>query len=196
MVPLHLIIVAATEAEAAEFSRPRLEEGIYSCSVIINSTKQPLAAIGNTAIRCSQAEVIGLCHADTSFEPGALSTFTETARAGQVTGIVGIDMDRHYHWSKDTLATVEVSTLDSCSVFFRRDCGLRFDQATFRGFHCHVEDFCLQAHKAGIPVVVPQALASHIGGRTLLPAWQAEYREYWQALARKWHPEGIRFQTT
>ena len=165
-----------------------------------NTERKSLAAIGNEAMGMEwrgllgQA-VIGLCHADCSFGPGALESFAVCAAAGNVCGIVGIDLDRNYRWSNGgERGPGPVSTLDSCCVFLRADLGLRFDEVTFDGLHCHVEDLCLQAHARGIPVVVPAASASHVGESTFNPEWQAEYRVYRERLARKW--EGTRFETT
>ena len=87
-----------------------------------------------------------------------------------------------------------VSCLDGCSVFFHRDLGLRFDEATFDGFHCHVEDLCLQAHARGIPVVVPSLKADHVGRNKDMVTWMADYRKYKERLTEKW--KGIVFATT
>ena len=190
MLPLHLVIVAASEAELAAFRLPDVH--IAGLSLLTNPQRTPLAEIGNRFLGRSPGEVLGLCHADTSFGPGALEAFTDAALAGAIAGIVGIDCDRTYRWSKDNPGPVE--TLDSCSVFLRRDLGLRFDAQTFGGMHCHVEDLCLQALKAGIQVMVPPALADHVGGRTFLQEWQAEYRVYRDKLSEKW--AGVAFQTT
>jgi hypothetical protein len=162
-----------------------------------NTERKSLAAIGNEAIALGSPihGILGLCHADCTFGPGALESFAACAAAGKVCGIVGIDCDRNYRWSNGgERGPGLVSTLDSCCVFMRADLGLRFDETTFDGLHCHVEDLCLQAAARGIPVVVPAADASHVGASTFNPEWQAEYRVYRERLARKW--EGTRFETT
>jgi hypothetical protein len=87
----------------------------------------------------------------------------------------------------------EVSTLDGMAVFFRRDLGLRFDEETFTGYHCHVEDLCLQAHSRGIPVTVPAADAHH-RNHIQSQAFLADYRRYRAKLAAKW--AGTEFRTT
>jgi hypothetical protein len=162
-------------------------------SRVSNSQKTPLATIGNRFLDSAKwAAVIGLCHADTSFGPGAIESFAGTAHAGAIAGIVGIDSDRVYRWSKDNPG--QVSTLDSCAVFLRRDLGLRFDETVFDGMHCHVEDLCLQASRAGIPVIVPPAEADHVGARTLIAEWQSDYRLYRDKLSEKW--AGVEFETT
>jgi len=159
-----------------------------------NRTGRAIAAIGNYHLSRENFEVFGLCHADTIFQNGALETFLDTAAAGRVCGMVGRDLHGNYVWSKNIGDPVDVSTLDCCSVFFRRDSGLRFDEQTFDGFHCYVEDLCLQAHAKGIPVVVPPAKASHLEESTRNPEWQAQYKVYRKRLADKW--AGTVFQTT
>jgi hypothetical protein len=170
---------------------------------VVNAHGESLAAIGNRFLDAAATPVFGLLHADVYLGAGALETFTAMAANGFVTGIVGIDLDRHYRWCHNTELQVQsdgaiedvpgpVSTLDSCSVFFRRDSGLRFDEQTFDGFHCHVEDLCLEAHARGIPVVVPPAEATHSGLSTFDSSWQAQNRIYRQRLKRKW--SGVPFQ--
>jgi GT2 family glycosyltransferase len=85
----------------------------------------------------------------------------------------------------------EVSTLDGMAVFFRRDLGLRFDEETFTGYHCHVEDLCLQAHSRGIPVTVPAADAHH-RNHIQSQAFLADYRRYRAKLAAKWAGTEVR----
>jgi hypothetical protein len=193
--PLRLIVVSAT-AEGLDWSRIDPDgfcnDGLFQ---IWNRKKQSMASLGNQsviAVDRMHRTVIGLCHADVSFGPGALQLFTSAAMDGNVVGIVGVDLQRTYRWSKDNPGPV--STLDSCSVFFRRDLGLRFDEQTFDGFHCHVEDLCLQAQARGIPILVPPAQAWHVGQSTNNPAWQADYAKYRARLAMKWR--GVRFETT
>jgi hypothetical protein len=87
-----------------------------------------------------------------------------------------------------------VSTLDSSCIFFRTDLGLRFDAATFDGFHCHGEDICLQAQSRGIPVFVPAANAWHACADTNGPDWGKERDVYYRRLKAKW--PGLDFVTT
>lgn len=170
-----------------------------------NDAVLPLSKIGNEMLDRCQSPVFGLCHADAVFGPGALDAFTAEAMRGSVCGIVGVDLAGVYHcsynsdrdrWWKGSQRIGEpgeVSTLDGMAVFFRRDLGLRFDEETFDGYHCHVEDICLQAHSRGIPVTVPAADAHH-RNHTQIPAFLADYRRYRAKLAEKW--AGAEFQTT
>jgi hypothetical protein len=146
-------------------------------------------------------QVCGIVHADTTFPVGSLPVFMKTALEGKVVGIVGAregppDMTPQEKnvWSNSVSQETPVSTIDCCSIFFRRDIPLSFDEMRFPSWHCVNEDFCLQAHAAGIPVVIPSANASHAGQSTFQPAWQSEYWAYRQFLAGKW-PNAV-FNTT
>lgn len=179
-----------------------------------NDAELALSRIGNEMLACSGwmtagSPVFGFCHADAVFGPGALDAFVAEAMRGAVCGIVGIDLAGLYRcsfesrrdswWQGEGAGRIltggpgEVSTLDGMAVFFRRDLGLRFDEETFTGYHCHVEDLCLQAHSRGIPVTVPAADAHH-RNHIQSQAFLADYRRYRAKLAAKW--AGTEFRTT
>jgi hypothetical protein len=170
-----------------------------------NDAGSPLSKIANEMLDRCKSPVFGLCHADAVFGPGALDAFVAEAMRGAVCGIVGRTIEGLYRVSRrpmrdswwDGKARMAgpgpVSTLDCMAVFFRRDLGLRFDEETFDGFHCHVEDLCLQAHARGIPVTVPLADAHH-RNHTQSWAFLADYRRYRLKLTEKW--AGTEFQTT
>lgn len=162
---------------------------------VVNRGTVSIPQLANTALSLDLGyDAVGVCHADTRYSIIALERFKDTALTGKVCGMVGRHLQGGYIWSKDVTRPVEVSTLDCCSVFFRRDSGLRFDEETFDGFHCYVEDLSLQAHAKGIPVVVPPAKASHLEESTRNPEWQADYKIYRKRLAIKW--AGTVFETT
>ena len=192
MSDLTLVAVGKDREAVAAFSVPS-HPGVL---VTVNNQKgSPLSIIGNYHLEHCTTAVFGLCHADAVFGPGALEAFTAEALRGSVCGSVGVDLDGVYHCSY-TAARKEprdVSTLDGMAVFFRADLGLRFDSKTFDGFHCHVEDLCLQAHLRGIPVTVPAADADHRNHQQS-PEWLEGYRLYRVRLAEKW--KGTRFATT
>lgn len=162
---------------------------------VANYEHEPLAAIGNRFLELAwRTDVVGLCHADVQFESLCeLRRFFKAAADGVVCGIVGRQACREYRnrWCHENPGFV--STLDSCSVFLRKDTRLRFDEKTFDSFHCHVEDLCLQARAKGIEVVVPAAKATHTAPLPT-PEWQAEWAVYREKLARKW--KGVEFYTT
>lgn len=172
--------------------------------------KRPLSEIANVILGECRTPVFGLVHADVFFDsPMArvadpakvfrpdLEILAECALAGKVCGIVGADLLPQRYWWGHSLpdgAEHPVSCLDGSSIFFRTDLGLQFDEVTFDGFHCHVEDLCLQAHARRISVVVPAVKTDHAGRSTYDPGWQAQYRVYRQRLAEKWN--GTVYQTT
>ena len=200
MADLFLVVVGKDTAAVNAFVMPALSSFDTHVYIISNNTGTPLSKISNECLEFDNfrpSAVFGLCHADVVFGPDALEDFTAEAMRGAVCGIVGVDLAGCYRccYSPETpfCGPGPVSTLDGMAVFFRRDLGLRFDEQTFDGFHCHVEDLCLQAHKRGIPVTVPAADAHHRNhGQS--QAWLVDYRKYRRRLAEKW--KGTEFRTT
>ena len=196
---LHLVVVEKDDSRQGMFLNrncTQVEGQGHAVNIVRNSANWSMARIGNKFLNGhSDYEVFGLCHGDAVFSAQALTIFRDTAAAGFVCGIVGRDLSGNYIWSSNVIrGTVPVSTLDCCSVFFRRDAGLRFDEQTFDGFHCYVEDVCLQAAAKGISVVVPPAKASHLEESSRDQEWLAQYKVYRKRLADKW--AGVEFQTT
>lgn len=159
------------------------------------------AYLANAFKRSALGDVCGIVHADTSFDPIALVDCFQSASRGNVCGIVGAMLGEpgrppreKIAWGSSMIEERRVSTLDGCTVFFRRDLPIEFDEATFDGWHCAVEDFSLTAAKAGILVVVPAVKASHLGSSTFQTEWQKEYLRYKQKLMDKW--AGVPFETT
>lgn len=207
MIPMTLVVVGKDQTSLDSFlgaHKPGVLRHAGQYIFVSNTAAESLATIGNRYLVDGIQPVLGLCHADCSFGFNSLVFFYKCAMAGNVCGIAGRDMGKGNRWCCNKVDTPglivaslrpgPVSTLDSNSVFFRRDLGLRFDEATFDGFHCHVEDLCLKAHAKGIPVVVPAADANHLGESTLDPEWQKQYWIYRERLAMKW--KGTTFETT
>lgn len=168
--------------------------------VLMDASGLGQAYIGNQFSKRAFHDVIGLVHSDCVFKEGDLEALAQAARAGNVAGLVGArllepheDWRVKFVWGKDILKETPVSTLDGCSVFFRKDIPITFDP-TFEGFHLVVEDFCLQATLQGIPIVVPAVNALHLEQSTRNPEWQKEYARWRDKLMRKW--SGARFETT
>ncbi len=220
---LTLVVVGADEASARAFDKTHCGEA--RVIVVTNHRQQALSVIGNWHLDPSRSAtqreisithhpIFGLCHADTWFGPGALDAFVACAGEGNVCGVVGMNPDlkedspgrnpgatkQNQRWGEvwSNQNPGPVSTLDSASVFFRRDSGLRFDSVNFDGMHLHVEDLCLQASQLkGMPVVVPAANATH-GGNPALQDWNdwwhADYRRYFEKFRTKW--AGVRYGVT
>lgn len=180
---LQLVVVAKDAADMRAFNRAHVPDWVDLVEVI-NEEKASLSSIGNYYLKVGRAPVFGIVHADCDFGPDALQSFYDDAMAGHVCGIVGLCLDLRYHWCHDLPGCV--STLDSCSVFFRRDLLLTFDERTFDSFHLHVEDLCLQAEKRNIRVTVPRADARHKDTTANGTAWLDEYHRYRRLLCEKW----------
>jgi hypothetical protein len=195
---LTLLVVGYDEANMRRFDLTHC--GAAETLLVINYRNIGLAALANFYLRNISREIFGICHADSYFGPGALDKFCEVAGQGAVCGLVGFSLNavheeqKGYVWSR--INPQPVDTLDSASCFFPISSGLRFDAQTFDGFHCHVEDLCLQAHALEIPVIVPPADASHGGGpnQDWLDQWHEDYRGYKRKLLGKW--PNVRFGTT
>ena len=184
---LTLVAIGKDEASLAEFDRTHV--GAAELVLVANTPGEPLSTIANRHLARSR-DVFGLCHVDTWFGPGSLEIFAQTALAGKICGVVGRGLDGVYHWCQGN--PDRVSTLDGSSVLFAVRCGLRFDEATCNGFHCHVEDLCLQARKRGMDVLVPAADATHRGGNHG-GKWNDDYFRYVAILRNKW--KGVPFLT-
>jgi hypothetical protein len=180
---LQLVVVAKDAADMRAFNRAHVPDWVDLVEVV-NTERQSLSSIGNYYLRVGRAPVFGIVHADCHFGPDALKVFYEEAMEGRVCGIVGLCLNLVYHWCRDLPG--RVSTLDSCSVFFRRDLQLKFDEQTFDSFHLHVEDVCLQAEARNISVTVPYAEASHKGATQNGAAWLEEYHRYRSKFGEKW----------
>jgi hypothetical protein len=192
MMGLTLLVIGKDETSLKSFDRENV--GDAELVLVANNKREPLSTIANGYLPHSR-DVFGLCHANAWFGPGSLEIFTKTAMEWKVCGIVGRGLDLVYRWCQTNSG--RVSTLDGCSIFLPVKCNLRFDDTIFNGFHCHVEDLCLQAQKSGIEVVVPSANATHLDSdhsESETRAWSRDYWWYRELLANKWN--GTPFSTT
>jgi hypothetical protein len=183
MSDLTLVVVGKDWPSLRAF---RLDFYAHDTVFVDNEPPQSLASIGNRYLNHMRTGVLGLVHADCVFGPGAIEVFERTASEEKVCGIVGVTEQGAYQWAGRIHAPAPVLTMDSCSVFFRKDLGLRFDEELFDSFHCHVEDLCMQAHAKGIPVVVPNCDAGHTGVSYNNGPWRAQYQIYRDRLTTKW----------
>jgi hypothetical protein len=206
LMSIQILVVAATQPEADKFRSKHIGEEF---TVYTNINGRSLASLGNEFIERSMATVVGMVHADVWFGSNATQAFYDCASTGNICGIVGRALDSiendGYKWCCTHYTSTgvpnqkpnpgDVSTLDCCSVFFRKDLGLHFDEKIFDGYHLHIEDLCLQAQARKIPVVVP--LAEGCGHPLLCtrgPDWINDYWMYRKRLATKWMK--MRFITT
>jgi hypothetical protein len=188
---LTLLAIGKSETSLGRFDLANI--GDAELVLIANTKNEPLSTIANRHLSQSR-DVFGLCHANAWFGPGSLEIFIKTAMEGKVCGIVGRAIDGVYHWCHTNPGTV--STLDGCSIFLPVSCKLRFDDVLFNGFHCHVEDMCLQARKSGMETIVPEANATHLDSdpNEHDENWGQDYWRYRALLGNKW--KGTPFFTT
>lgn len=157
------MVIGQDRYECRSFCRTHVDCELH----LVANQNRSTASIANEMLSKTNCRVFGLAHPDVRFGPGATRVFYTTALAGQVCGVVGINSELPYPsnyihcFHNPGPATV----LDDCSVFFRRDSGLRFDDVTFDKWSAYVPDLCIQARTLGIPVVVPHACAKHRGTR-------------------------------
>ena len=177
---LTLVVVAKDQAGLRGFHLAHVEAA--DLILVANTAGIPLSAIGNHYLRNARTPLFGLVHADVIFGSESLEVFCREAAAGKVCGVVGVNpllpYPQSYVWAIKIPKTAPVSTVDSASVFFRRDLGLSFDEKTFDSYRLHVEDVCIQAAQHGIPVVVPAARAWHDSHEVTGRAWLEQYRMY------------------
>jgi len=182
-----MVVVGTNSDDFGFFSHISKEVDVR---LVVNSSNRALASIGNEHLSTSR-EVFGLVHADVIFRNGALEAFWTEATKGNVCGIVGRSGEGQYRWCHHNPG--EVSTVDSCCVFFPTDSRLKFDSHRFDSFHCHVEDLCMQARQIGMKVIVPHAAANHVPN---FPSseWSAQHALYHNRLTQKW--AGFQLWTT
>jgi hypothetical protein len=186
---LTLLVIGRNETTLQSFDRENI--GDSDLVLVSNLRQEPLSKIANRYLLNSR-DIFGLCHADAWFGSGSLEIFTKIAMEGKVCGIVGKGLDMVYYQCDKNPG--EVSTLDGCSIFFPTKSKLKFDELLFDGFHCHVEDLCLQAKKIGMEVIVPPANASHGSSEVKGKGWLQDYWRYRGLLGKKW--SGVKFATT
>jgi hypothetical protein len=205
MTTLSLLVMAKDAAGIAEFLKangPSLGEvDELRLAITTNARFGGQAHLSNVLKRSALGRVCGVVHADTVFQPGAFRILTMTAMEEKVCGLVGASegpedrpVEQKIVWGKNLSLETLVSTVDGCSIFFRTDIPVEFDEQRFGSWHCVNEDFCLSAAKVGLQIVIPPVRAAHRGESTFQPEWQAKYRECRRILDEKW--VGTIFQTT
>lgn len=159
-----------------------------------NALSTNLAYLYNILLRLEGPPTRLLVHPDVTFEPdltarlhAGLDALERHSLAWGAVGTVGRSWDGEYVWGKDVEEPVAVCTLDACCIVVDTRHELEFDERTFDGFHCHVEDYCLQAHASGRGVFVVPA---HVEHRSVTytregSRWGA-YPKYRKRLSRKW----------
>jgi hypothetical protein len=159
-----------------------------------NQSGRSIARIYNSLFMVDGPDLVAFLEPDVSFETDLVATILraveslerKATRWGAI-GIVGRSWTGDYVWCHDVHEPTEVCALDSCSLVTRRSFGLRFDERRFDGFHCAVEDICLQGHAVGRPCFVVPATAKHFSSTLRAQGSQwGDYRRYRRKLTVKW----------
>lgn len=118
---------------------------------------------------------------------GVLGTAGITSRDDTV-GVVHSIKGRLQWQPSKRARTYEVQTVDEHCMITKRNSGLRFDSATFDGFHFYGPDLCLNAINQGFKnfgILCPLVHDSNSGS---LASGKREFMRLLNALARKWRP--------
>jgi len=159
-----------------------------------NAVSRNLAHLYNVLTRLDGPPRRMYVHADVTFPAdftrrltAALDELDRRAVPWGAVGTVGRSWSGEYVWGHELHEPLEVCTLDACCVVVDTRHELEFDERTFDGLHCHVEDYCLQAHATGRGVYVVPARLDHIGTTFAREGsrW-GHYPKYRRRLARKW----------
>lgn len=165
-----------------------------------NALSANMAHLCNVLVRLDGPSARAIVHPDVSFPPDfavriglAIAELEEAGAAWGALGAVGRSWEGEYVWGHEIDAPRAVCTLDACCVVVDTRHGIAFDELTFDGFHCHVEDYCLQCHADGRGVfVVPLGLEHASATFASHGSQWGDYPEYRRRLTRKW---GARFPT-
>lgn len=120
--------------------------------VLKTDSKECPAANYNTMIDRCNTSVLILTHQDVTFSPDLLTRLDVAIGAIPnfgAFGMVGVDPQRRYYWSKDG-AIARICSIDCCFIVIRKELGLKFDNSTFNEYHMYVEDYCGQVSNMGL----------------------------------------------
>jgi hypothetical protein len=169
-----------------------------------NAISRNLAQLYNTLARLDGPPIRIFTHADVRFPADfarrIASVVVELERRGVgwgALGTVGRSWQGDYVWGHDLREPVEVCTVDACCAVIDTRHRMSFDEHTFDGFHCHVEDYCLQSHAAERGVFVIPSELDHIGATYAHEGSQwGQYSKYRKRLERKWRRRFPNLTTT
>lgn len=163
-----------------------------------------LAHLYNVLARLDGPPLRAFVHGDVTFP----SDFARRVRDGidllggrgarwGAAGLVGRSWEGEYVWGHELEEPVGVCTLDACCLVLDTRHPLSFDERTFDGLHCHVEDYCLQAHADGRGVFVLPGELHHVGTTYAEQGsrW-GDYSKYRKRLDRKWRRRFPNLTTT
>ena len=159
-----------------------------------NALSRNIASLYNLLARLHGPSVRIFVHPDVSFPSDfvgrILSAIDSLQRANAewgALGVVGRSWEGDYVWGHEIDEPVEVCVVDSCCVVIDRTSGLSFDQRRFDGYHCFVEDYCMQCHAGDLGVYVVPSQVEHVGATYAREGsrW-GQYPVYRKRLQKKW----------
>jgi hypothetical protein len=159
-----------------------------------NAVSSNMAHLCNLLVRLDGPAVRAIVHPDVSFPSDFVArvgqAIAELDRQGAswgALGAVGRSWEGEYVWGHAIGEPRPVCTVDACCLVVDTRHELAFDERTFDGFHCHVEDYCMQCHAAGLGVfVVPLQLEHASATFASQGSRWGDYPKYRERLAHKW----------
>lgn len=153
-----------------------------------------LGRLFNILRRIDGPRVRAFLHADVTFDASfaddvlrAVDRLEADGLAWGALGAVGRSWEGAYVWGHEVSEPVPVCALDSCCLVLDTRREIAFDDRTFDGVHCHVEDYCLQCHAAGLGVYVVPMRFEHVGATYAVMGSQwGDYPKYRKRLDKKW----------
>jgi hypothetical protein len=163
----------------------------------------------------ARARIVVFCHQDVVFYESWVDMLFDRieeieSKVGKNWGVLGTagineredtvgvvhNIKGSMQWQSTRRATAhEVQTVDEHCMIIRKDSGLRFDEATFNGFHFYGSDLSLSAidkKMKNFGILCPLVHESSSGS---LLAGKQEFMRLLNALAKKWRSKFNRIRT-
>lgn len=181
--------------------------------ILNNENKYSAAQALNLGINMSRGNIIVMCHQDVVFYEDWVDLLYDRIKAINnnewgVLGTAGItkkdktmgvvyNLKGRMQWRQNVrLAVAEVQTVDEHCMIIRKGSKLKFDEATFDGFHCYGPDICLNALSKGMKNYGILCPLIHDSGSGSLKSGKMEFMRLLQALSNKWSKKFNKIRTT
>jgi len=169
-----------------------------------NVVSRNMAHLYNVLARLDGPPIRIFAHADVVFPAdfgrrvaAAIAELERNGVAWGALGTVGRAWNGDYVWGHGVDEPAPVCAVDACCVVIDTRHAFAFDERTFDGYHCHVEDYCMQSHAAGLGVFVVPCRFEHLGATYAREGSQwGNYARYRKRLAKKWRREFPQLTTT
>lgn len=169
-----------------------------------NALSRNMAHLCNLLTRLEGPATRVVLHPDVRFPPDFANRLRWAIDALHAAGVrwgalgtVGRAWDGSYVWGHEIGQPTPVCAVDACCLVVDTSHALRFDERTFDGFHCHVEDYCMQCHAAELGVFVVPSVLEHASATFAREGSQwGSYATYRRRLDRKWRRDFPGLTTT